>query len=419
MISSNFILSSLVFFIVNVKAADMGIYSCTAQNVAGVIVANATLTVLGKIVFALFCWIRITIECSLSSETPSFVKQMEDKETVSGETTVLECMASGSPKPKLNWTKDGGPLVATERHFFTADSQLLIIVHTKTSDAGRYECEMSNPLGVERDSSMLTVISTSLSTGSGIFDDESATVGIIIIAVVCCVVGTSIVWVIIIYQTRKRARTNAPSSPSSAIPPQTLHATPSVPFPGVEFMAAETSDPDIDIDNIPPTILYPPDIEMLAYKGNVGSTGQLYSYLADNNSDSEHSSSKDSGTGDSGRRSNSNADVTVLNDNPVSHSLHSLNTAVNSEASGSEIASSTVSSALPCIRTNHPRRSYSNSNYTRTLSTFVPQPRTSNHLIEEENTRGRMSLYEDRRTRSSRHSMGSPVTNYSLARHDV
>jgi hypothetical protein len=42
-----------VFFIVNVKAADMGVYSCTAQNVAGVIVANATLTVLGKyLIFA-------------------------------------------------------------------------------------------------------------------------------------------------------------------------------------------------------------------------------------------------------------------------------------------------------------------------------------------------------------------------------
>lgn len=361
------------------------------------------------------------------TETPSFVKQMEDKETVAGETTVLECMASGSPKPRLNWTKDGGPLVATERHFFTADSQLLIIVHTKTSDAGRYECEMSNPLGVERDSTMLTVIPTSLAAGVGILDDDSATIGIIIIAVVCCVVGTSIVWVIIIYQTRKRARNNTPSSPSSTLPAQPLHATPSVPFPGVEFMAAETDDPDIniDIDNMP-TILYPPDLEILAYKGSVGSTGQLYTYLADNNSDSEHSSSKDSGTGDSGRRSNSNDDVTVLNDNTVSQSLHSLNTAVHSEASGSEIASSTVSSGLPCIRANHPRRNYSSSsNYTRTLSTFVPQPRPNNHFTETEHasrtsdSRGRMSLYEDRRARSSRHSMGSPVTNYSLARHEV
>lgn len=43
-----------VFFIVNVKAADMGVYSCTAQNVAGVIVANATLTVLGNLQIAFF-----------------------------------------------------------------------------------------------------------------------------------------------------------------------------------------------------------------------------------------------------------------------------------------------------------------------------------------------------------------------------
>lgn len=351
-------------------------------------------------------------------ETPSFVKQMEDREIVSGETTVLECMAAGSPKPRLNWTKDGGPLVATERHFFTADSQLLIIVHTRASDAGRYECEMSNPLGVERDSSMLTVIPTLLASGDR--EDESATIGIIIIAVVCCVVGTSIVWVIIIHQTRKRAQINALSSPSSSLPAQPLHATPSVPFPGVEFMAAESDDPDlnIDINSLPTAILYPPDLEILAFKGNVGSTGQLYTYLADNNSDSEHSSGKDSGNGDSGRRSNSNEDVTVLNENTVNHSLHSLNTAVT------EVSGSTVSSRVPC-RSNHPRRNYSSANCTRTLSTFVPQPRANTHFTEPEHlsrpshARGRMSLYDDRCARNSHHSMGSPVANYSLARHEV
>ena len=42
------------------------------------------------------------------------------------------------------------------------------------------------------------------SSSSSVLDDESTTTGIIIIAVVCCVVGTSLVWVIIIYQTRKR-----------------------------------------------------------------------------------------------------------------------------------------------------------------------------------------------------------------------
>ena len=37
-----------VFFIINVKAVDTGIYSCTAKNEAGFVIANASLTVLGK-----------------------------------------------------------------------------------------------------------------------------------------------------------------------------------------------------------------------------------------------------------------------------------------------------------------------------------------------------------------------------------
>lgn len=36
------------FYIVNAKPADMGVYSCTAHNPAGTIVANATLTVEGE-----------------------------------------------------------------------------------------------------------------------------------------------------------------------------------------------------------------------------------------------------------------------------------------------------------------------------------------------------------------------------------
>lgn len=37
-----------VFFIMHVKPEDMGVYSCTAKNTAGMISANVTLTVLGK-----------------------------------------------------------------------------------------------------------------------------------------------------------------------------------------------------------------------------------------------------------------------------------------------------------------------------------------------------------------------------------
>ncbi|KAF4010410.1 hypothetical protein G4228_001790 [Cervus hanglu yarkandensis] len=177
-----------VFFIVDVKIEDIGVYSCTAQNSAGSVSANATLTVL---------------------ETPSFLRPLLDRTVTKGETAVLQCIAGGSPPPRLNWTKDDSPLVVTERHFFAAGNQLLIIVDSDISDAGKYTCEMSNTLGTERGHVRLSVIPTPTCdspqlTASALDDDGWATVGIVIIAVVCCVVGTSLVWVVIIYHTRRR-----------------------------------------------------------------------------------------------------------------------------------------------------------------------------------------------------------------------
>ncbi|CAH6778610.1 Lrig3 [Phodopus roborovskii] len=177
-----------VFFIVDVKIEDIGVYSCTAQNSAGSVSANATLTVL---------------------ETPSFLRPLLDRTVTKGETAVLQCIAGGSPPPRLNWTKDDSPLVVTERHFFAAGNQLLIIVDSDVSDAGKYTCEMSNTLGTERGNMRLSVIPTPTCdsphmTAPSLDDDGWATVGVVIIAVVCCVVGTSLVWVVIIYHTRRR-----------------------------------------------------------------------------------------------------------------------------------------------------------------------------------------------------------------------
>ncbi|XP_048863366.1 leucine-rich repeats and immunoglobulin-like domains protein 3 [Brienomyrus brachyistius] len=173
-----------VFFIMDVKTEDIGVYSCTAQNTAGAISANATLTVL---------------------ETPFFLRPMMDRTVAKGETAVLQCIAGGSPPPRLNWTKDGSPLTLTERHFFAAGTQLLIIVDSAEGDAGRYTCEMSNPLGTERGSARLNVLPAANCEGAPAAEEDGWTmVGIVIIAVVCCVVGTSLVWVVIIYHTRRR-----------------------------------------------------------------------------------------------------------------------------------------------------------------------------------------------------------------------
>ncbi|KAM4741532.1 leucine-rich repeats and immunoglobulin-like domains protein 2 [Anableps anableps] len=173
-----------IFFIANVKTEDMGVYSCTAQNTAGSLSANATLTVL---------------------ETPSFMRPLEDRTVARGETAVLQCIAGGSPAPRLNWTKDDGPLVLTERHFFAAANQLLIIVDAGPVDAGKYTCIMSNTLGTERGHIYLSVSPLpNCDTGVGYDQDSWTTVGIVVIVVVCCVVGTSLVWVIVIYHMRRK-----------------------------------------------------------------------------------------------------------------------------------------------------------------------------------------------------------------------
>ncbi|KAG1670909.1 Leucine-rich repeats and immunoglobulin-like domains protein 3 [Nymphon striatum] len=241
------------FFIVNVQSIDAGEYSCTASNIVGSIVTNSTITVL---------------------EIPSFVKPMEDEETKVSETTVLECMASGSPKPDLIWRKDGEIIGSNERRFFSAGNQLLIIVETQLEDAGTYTCEMSNTLGNHKGSAMLTVIPYETSGGKTV-------IGIVIIVVVCCVVGTSIIWVFIIYHSKKRQ---------------------------IDYNSASTNDDSTEESPFPAP--YHPVPAAFCGTGEDYKTNPMYL-----DSNSETSFSKDSGTC-SGKRSNDDLVAIEVNKEP-------------------------------------------------------------------------------------------------------
>ncbi|KAB1263886.1 Leucine-rich repeats and immunoglobulin-like domains protein 1 [Camelus dromedarius] len=181
-----------VFFITDVKIDDMGVYSCTAQNSAGSVSANATLTVL---------------------ETPSLAVPLEDRVVSVGETVALQCKATGSPPPRITWLKGDRPLSLTERHHYTPGNQLLVVQNVVAEDAGRYTCEMSNTLGTERAHSQLSILPTPGCRKDG------TTVGIFTIAVVCSVVLTSLVWVCIIYQTRKKSEEYSVTNTDETIVP--------------------------------------------------------------------------------------------------------------------------------------------------------------------------------------------------------
>ena len=165
---------SEVFSVVSVKLEDMGMYSCTASKDAGTIIANATVTVL---------------------DLPRFVKPLADVKSRVGETSVMECKVEGSPKPKIRWLKDDKEVMPSDNILIVEGGAVLILSSTKKEDSGTYTCEVSNALGVTKDSSKL-VIDTSM--------PDKLTTGIIIIAVICCVVGTSLIWVLVMYHTRKR-----------------------------------------------------------------------------------------------------------------------------------------------------------------------------------------------------------------------
>lgn len=185
------------FFIINAKLSDMGVYTCTAENPAGIIKANATLTVLGKSNFIRYKFVKIKYQ--ILTEAPSFVRPMESKEIISGKSGVVECLSTGSPKPSHSWLKDGIPIAITERHFFAGDDQLLVITDASVSDSGTYACTITNDLGQSSGAMQLTV--TPAIVANVVNVDEMT--GIVIITVVCCAVATSIIWVFIIYHTRK------------------------------------------------------------------------------------------------------------------------------------------------------------------------------------------------------------------------
>ncbi|KAL4125958.1 hypothetical protein QTP88_010193 [Uroleucon formosanum] len=165
-----------VFLIVDVKLVDMGIYSCTAKNVAGMIAANATLNVL---------------------EPPWFKGEMSNKQVRVGEEVVLECLSYGSPKPKIRWIKDGIYLTLSNRHYFTAENQLLVIMEANTDDSGTYQCEITNSLGVNSQKVDVLVMPLYRSL------IHEYTLGLVVIAIILCIVIISTIWVLFVYKARR------------------------------------------------------------------------------------------------------------------------------------------------------------------------------------------------------------------------
>lgn len=130
---------------------------------------------------------------------------MEHKEVVIGENTILECQNSGTAMSNVRWFKNSKPIsVADSRFVQTQVNQLLIIMKTTEDDAGLYSCELENALGTEKSLIQLKVRTepvVPIDTSDGYSHDEIT--AIILITIVCCAIATSIIWILVIYKSKK------------------------------------------------------------------------------------------------------------------------------------------------------------------------------------------------------------------------
>ncbi|XP_053178575.1 hemicentin-1 [Scomber japonicus] len=110
---------------------DSGKYTCVATNSAGE----------EDRIFTLNVYVPPVIEGK--GET------VEELITVLDNSVNIECVATGSPPPQLNWLRNGLPLPVSSHIRLLSAGQVLRITRTQVSDGGTYTCVASNRAGVD------------------------------------------------------------------------------------------------------------------------------------------------------------------------------------------------------------------------------------------------------------------------------
>ncbi|NXQ47262.1 CNTN1 protein, partial [Catharus fuscescens] len=107
---------------------DAGMYQCIAENIHGIIYANA--------------------ELKIVASPPTFELNPMKKKILAakGGRVIIECKPKAAPKPKFSWSKGTELLVNGSRIRIWDDGSLEIINVTKL-DEGRYTCFAENNRG--------------------------------------------------------------------------------------------------------------------------------------------------------------------------------------------------------------------------------------------------------------------------------
>ncbi|XP_028301363.1 hemicentin-1 isoform X2 [Gouania willdenowi] len=102
---------------------------------------------------------------------------VEQLTTVVDSSVSIECAATGSPLPQLNWLRNGFPLPVTSHIRLLSAGRVLRITRIQVSDGGRYTCVASNRAGVDNKHSNLQVHVPPGLDGAGSTEDVTVVAG--------------------------------------------------------------------------------------------------------------------------------------------------------------------------------------------------------------------------------------------------
>jgi len=102
-----------------------------------------------------FSFLLLFLVSITALDPPKIIENPLDAVVPKHDPVTLNCKAEGSPKPKIEWYKDGEVLkneAGSHRMFLpSGDLFFLKVVHSRRdSDAGVYWCEAKNELGTAR-----------------------------------------------------------------------------------------------------------------------------------------------------------------------------------------------------------------------------------------------------------------------------
>ncbi|XP_052748802.1 obscurin isoform X3 [Galleria mellonella] len=128
-------------------AADGGQYAAVAVNDCGETASNAVLTIASR------------DDDSSPQERPQLVHGLRDMSEEEGQPLTVSAPFRGNPIPEVTWTKDGKPLLPSDRVLLTCDGKRvgLEINPLEMSDAGVYGMQLTSPLGEDSSEGKLTV----------------------------------------------------------------------------------------------------------------------------------------------------------------------------------------------------------------------------------------------------------------------